>query len=118
MKKLNLSYVLFGVFVLIVVTVLTCGKTEKSTSVMTVPEVIEEKVEAVKEIVNTTIEEKVEEIETRLQEVLPSLDIPALKEVIKEIPVEVAPVEVEAPIEVVPVEEAPVEEIEGESNGD
>ena len=88
---------------MIVVTALTCGKSEKSTAVMTIPEVIEEKVEEVKEIVTTTIEEKVEEIESRIQEALPSLDIPALKEVIKELPVEVVPVEVEVPAEVVPV---------------
>lgn len=124
MKNLNLSYILFGVFVLTVVSVIIFGKKDSGHTNMEVlsfpnPEEVKEevkaKVEEAKEEITTTIETKVEEIENRIIEALPSLDIPALKE---EVPVEEAPVKVEAPAEVVPVEEAPVEEIEGESNGD
>ena len=124
MKNLNLSYVLFGVFIVTVVSVLFFGRKDSQQANIEVlsfpnPEEVKEevkaKVEEAKKDITTTIENKVEEIETRIQEALPSLDIPALKE---EIPVEEAPVKVEAPTEVVPTEEAPVEEIEGESNGD
>ena len=37
MKNLNLSYVLFGVFVVMIITVLTCGKQETSNDAI-VPE--------------------------------------------------------------------------------
>jgi hypothetical protein len=124
MKNLNLSYVLFGVFVLMIVTVMTCGKTETKESnieVLSFPnpeevkEEVKEKVEEVKEAITNTIEEKVEAIETRLQEALPSLDIPALKEEKAE-----EATAVEAPVEEAPVETVPVEQdstkVEGSTN--
>ena len=113
MKNLNLSYVLFGVFVLTVITVLISNReTEKDTSMPIIPMKVEEKVEEVKEVITETIQTKVEEIETRIQEVLPSLDIPALKEEkVEEAPVEPVEVPVEAPTE------TPADSIEVETDG-
>ena len=121
MKNLNLSYVLFGVFLLTVVSVLFFGREDsKQTNIEVLsfpnPEEVKEevkaKVEEAKEAITTTIETKVEEIETRLQEVLPSLDIPALKEEkVEEAPVEPVEVPVEAPTE------TPTDSIEVETDG-
>jgi len=99
MKNLKLTYTLFGIFLLTVITAITCSGNE--TQKTTTPQIIEE------EVMIEAEEIKVEAIEE-----------PVVIEVKEEAPVEEAPVEVEAPTEVVPVEEAPVEEIEGESNGD
>lgn len=123
MKNLNLSYVLFGVFVLMVVTIITCGDKTSSKSeieVLSFPnpeevkEEVEAKVEEAKKEITTTIEEKVEEIESRIIEVLPEIDIPALKEekteeTPTEVPTEEVPVE--TPVEV-PSEEPDSLEVE------
>ena len=91
MKNLNLSYVMFGIFVLTVVTVITCGRTPeiKTAPVNPAPKVeepmlIEEtKVEVIEEEVKTepTPEPVIEEVQEEVQEVVPSEEAP-----IEEIP--------------------------------
>ena len=44
MKKMNLTYVMFGVFLLIVITVIACNRCETETISLPMPEVIIEEV--------------------------------------------------------------------------
>lgn len=105
MKNLNLSYILFGVFIIIIVTVMTCGK--RHTEVHVMPEEVlsfpnpEEVKQEVKEKVNEVIEE-VQEVKELIQEiapvledsvVTPKIEVPAVIEPIEEIPIEETPVD-------------------------
>tara|TARA_Y100001938_G_C8052860_1_gene412805 strand:- start:137 stop:496 length:360 start_codon:yes stop_codon:yes gene_type:complete len=102
MKNLNLSYTLFGIFLLIVVTVITCGdkgKTEIHVMPEEVlsfpnPEEVKEEVKAKVEEVEQIIEEKAEEIKEeveQLKEMLPSLPVIPTIEKAEEILIEETP---------------------------
>ena len=74
MKKqvMTTTYILFGAFVLIIITAVTCGdNTSKGEETTTIPETLQE----VKEV----IEEKVEEIKVEAEE-----KIEEIKEVVEE----------------------------------
>ena len=129
MKKEKVTYILFGVFLIMVVGVMTCGDSSDTKAtpalkpVEKVKEIVEEKVKEVKadveekvEEVKVKVEEKVEEVkekvEEKVEEVIKEIipiklpDLPKLEEIIPDVE--------EAPIEVAPVEVAPVEEVEEE----
>ena len=117
MKNLNLSYILFGVFIITIVSVLIFGKKDSGQTdieVLSFPnpeevkEEVKEKIEEAKEEVTDTVKEKMEEIEDRLEELIPEIDIPSLKkDKLIEIPLEVP---VEAPAEEAPEETVPVQD--------
>ena len=88
MKNLNLSYILFGVFIIKVITRIKCGKPHTEVHVMPeevlsfpnpeeVKEEVETKIEEVKEDIKVEVEEVKEVIEEKveeLKELLPSID--------------------------------------------
>ena len=107
MKNEKLTYIMFGVFVIIVITAITCSKNKGEETQTLLPEA------EVKEIVEVKVEEVKEAVENRLKEVLPDLEILKEEEPIEvEVPVE-APIEEEAPVEEEPTEEP----VEGEDDG-
>ena len=99
MKKMNLTYVMFGVFLLVVITVITCNRGETETISAPMPEVI---IEEVKEAAVEAVEEVEVEVKATIKEILPALEeVKKLPEILlpkveekKEEPVE-APVEEE-----------------------
>jgi|10_taG_2_1085330.scaffolds.fasta_scaffold13161_3 hypothetical protein len=88
MKKMNLTYAMFGVFLLVVITVITCNRGETGAISLPIPEVIIEEVEV-------EVKAAIKEILPALEEVkkLPEILLPKVEEK-KEEPVE-APVEEE-----------------------
>ena len=115
MKKQKVTYILFGVFLIMVIGTITCGDSSDTKTTLTpkpiakVKEIVEEKVEEVKADieekvieVEEVVEEKIEEVKEVVKEIitieLP--DLPKLEEIIPEVEE--------------PVEEAPVEEVEEE----
>ena len=122
MKKQKVTYILFGVFLILVIGTITCGDSsdKKATLIPTVKpveevkEIVEEKVEEVKaeveekvEEVEEVIEEKIEEVKEVVKDII-TIELPDLPKLEEIIP------EVEEPVEEAPVEEAPVEEVEEE----
>ena len=110
MKNLNLSYVLFAVFIVTVITVVTCGKKERiEVHVMPEevlsfpnPEEVKQEVEAKVEEVKEVIIEKTEEI----IELIPALEeLPLIEEI-------VTPEKVEE----IPTEETPADSTKTEDN--
>ena len=116
MKKQKVTYILFGVFLIMVIGTITCGDSSDTKTTLTpkpiakVKEIVEEKVEEVKADieekvieVEEVVEEKIEEVKEVVKDIitieLP--DLPKLEEIIPE-------------VEEAPVEEAPVEEVEEE----
>ncbi len=108
----KLSYILFGIFVAIIIILISCNNKDEgikqSHDIEPLPntewieEEVELKVEEVKEVVEVKIEEAKEVIEEKLEEIIPNLEI------LQEIPVEIPTVE-----EIVPIEE-PSDSLEGE----
>lgn len=106
MKKQTMtkSYILFGAFMLTIITVITCGDSSSDVDVAepktidTVKEVVEEKVEEVKVVV----EEKVEEV----KEVVKEKTEKVIEEKVEELIEEVIPVELPS---LPKVEELPIE---------
>ena len=107
MKNEKLTYILFGVFAIVVVTVITCGKDSSESSPAIIPDVIErveeaveEKVEEVEAVVEERVEEIKEAVEIKVEEVIEEIipiklpDAPKLDKImpiIKEAPIEEAP---------------------------
>ena len=117
MKNLNLSYVLFAVFIVTVITVMTCGKEERvEVHVMPEevlsfpnPEEVKEEVEAKVEEVKEVIIEKTEEI----IELIPALEeLPLIEEVVTPEKVE------EIPIEETPADTTKTEETDNKPEGE
>ena len=107
MNKIKLSYTLFGVFILTVITVITCGRIDGGKT--QVPSSPEPKQVEVKETVEPTVEPVQEVIE-------PVEEKTEVKEEVKEEPLETSP-EADPPVEIVPLEEAPEDGFEDELEG-
>lgn len=111
MKNPKLSYIMFGVVIIGIVTIMTCGKTNKTDAPIHViheevlsfpnPEEVKEEVEAKVEEVKEAVTDKVEEIketieetkvilEEKIESILPEIEIPTIEDIIptEEIPVE------------------------------
>ena len=120
MKKQKVTYILFGVFLIMVIGTITCGDSSDTKTTLTpkpiakVKEIVEEKVEEVKADieekvieVEEVVEEKIEEVKEVVKEII-TIELPDLPKLEEIVP------EGEAPVEEAPVEEAPVEEVEEE----
>ena len=115
MKKqvMTTTYVLFGAFVLIIITAITCGDNtsqgEKSTpmpeTLKEVKEVVEEKVEEVK----VEVEEKVEEIKSVVKEKVKDVVKEKKEQVIEEKAKEVIEDLIPEPPVVPEIKELPIE---------
>jgi hypothetical protein len=76
MKNVNLSYVMFGIFLLVTITVITCNSNKEEVPAIEVPQ------EIVTEVTET-LETTIEEVEAKVKEFLPALkEVPKLPEVL------------------------------------
>ena len=95
MKK-NMSYIMLGIFVLTIIVVIACNKSDNEPIVyFEAPEIVKDKVEEAQEQVPDKLEEIKQAIEERLKAELPDLKV--LDNVVEEATPE-------------PVEESPTEE--------